>query len=264
MAKRNHLFFGMEAIAPWPESFPKGRIIQEKDRHVTLAFLGSVEKDELLDQLRDFPSPPFQTGFSCLAEEILFLPQKKPRVVAWHIRVDERIKSYQKQLTDWLIERGYPPKNPNRPFLPHITLSRGKFSPKAWERSFSMLPVVLNTIQLYESLGHSQFQVIWKYPLALPFEEFEHTADIAFVIRGSSFSELYHNASTALAFQSPSLLEYAIEEEGDFQNLDQIIQALNRVIARSDEEIGVPFKAVSYHGDVGKAPPYHWEMIVDV
>ena len=42
------LFFGFEVDAPWP-SLPEGRMIKEKDRHVTVAFLdrlpGEVEPD---------------------------------------------------------------------------------------------------------------------------------------------------------------------------------------------------------------------------
>jgi hypothetical protein len=40
---------------------------------------------------------------------------------------------------------------------------------------------------------------------------------------------------------------------------------LNEAIARVDEQMGTPFKAVSFHGDIQEEEGVlKWEMIVDV
>ncbi len=115
-----------------------------------------------------------------------------------------------------------------------------------------------------ESLGHSHYQPLWRHSFLPPFAEIEHTADIAFLIRGADFYELFLNAQLALAFKFPALLSY-LSKEKDFPSLDTVIAALNEVVARADLDIGVPFKAVSYHDEMA----YHsnhleWKMIVDV
>jgi len=45
-------------------------------------------------------------------------------------------------------------------------------------------------------------------------------------------------------------------------DLNEIVYALNAMIARADSEIGCPFKAVSFHGTENQTN--EWEMIVDV
>ena len=40
MKDQKRLFFGFEVKAPWPQGLPKGRILKEDQRHITIAFLG--------------------------------------------------------------------------------------------------------------------------------------------------------------------------------------------------------------------------------
>ena len=53
-----------------------------------------------------------------------------------------------------------------------------------WLDHFTPLPFFVKAIHLYQSLGNLQYQSLWESPLLSPFEELEHTADIAFLIRG--------------------------------------------------------------------------------
>jgi SHS2 domain-containing protein len=100
----------------------------------------------------------------------------------------------------------------------------------------------------------------------MPFEEKEHTADIAFIIRGENFNELYHNAQIALCFYHNKIFPYLQLNQKEKTNIDEVIISLNEIITIIDREIGSPFKAVSFHSNIttSKQNLLQWEMIVDV
>ncbi len=255
----------MESHAPWPEKFPKGKIIAKPSRHMTLAFLGSVGIEKLMENLEDFPKPFFDLGFTGILDKCLFFPEKQPRVAAWRVNLRKReneLLAFHRSLLEWIKQHGYPVEK--RDFKPHITISRGKFNPKEWTDSFHPLPVTLTNIHLFESMGNSEYRSLWESPLFPPYEEMEHTADIAFRIRGRSTNEIFEHALTALAFECPEILSFVKNNELPV-SLDDIISSLNKVVSTADTEIGVPFKAVSYHGRLAqKNHILEWEMIVDV
>jgi 2'-5' RNA ligase len=263
------LFFGLEAIAPWPHELPSGRLLKENQRHLTLAFLGKTHFPSLSTLLPSFPTPSFKVGLVGQFDKCLLLPKKHLHVVAWHVdwlENDHNVRHFQKTLVNWLLENGFVPANHERDFLPHVTLSRKPFVSKEWTESFTKLPVIVKDIHLYESLGHSNYESRWHYPIKAPFEEIEHTADIAFRIRGENFTQLHQHALVALAFKYPPLLSYFSKiQENKEMNLEDIIIKLNTIIGRADSEIGCPFKAVSFHDKLIKEENLLiWEMIVDV
>ncbi|MBX7067636.1 MAG: hypothetical protein K1X28_10440 [Parachlamydiales bacterium] len=231
----------MEVFCPWPEEFPTGRILLERNRHLTLAFLG----DSNMPDLHSFPKPPFSIGHAGFFDKPLILAH----VIAWHIHwLEDGLLDYQKQLIDWL-------KLKDR-FLSHVTLARKPADEEGWKKAFSPLPLYVKNINLYESLGNSDYKIIWQHPIAAPFDEIEHTADIAFIVRGN----LFLHAQLALAFHFPPMIRYFDFRE--VTDLNDIVTALNQILSRVDSEIGCPFKAVSFHGT--KTASGEWEMIVDV
>jgi len=259
------VFLGMECHAPWPDEFPKGRILAPEDRHVTLAFIGNVEVDPFLEHLKKIPLPPFTLGFAGSFNHCHFFPKKHPHVVAWEVDVKKRrseLLDYQKNIEEWLAEGNY--HVDDRDFIPHMTISRGKFSIDKWKKAFTPLPLYLCNIHLYESAGSSRYQPIWTHSLPAPFTEFEHTADIAFEVRGRNIGEIFDHALTALAFQCPEILQFA-DDAMQPENLDDVVMLLNRIVGMADAEVGTPLKAVSYHGKLKERTDYwDWEMIVDV
>lgn len=266
--EEKRLFLALQVLAPWPEKLPKGRSLSEENRHCTLAFLGQTDYPTIVKALESFPSPLFHVGFAGCFDKCLFLPERHPHVVAWHIRWLEDaapLNSFQKHLTNWLQSQQLHPQHADRPFLPHVTLCRSPFDLHDWKKAFTPLPVITTSIHLYESLGHSHYQSLWQYPIALPFEEIDHTADIAFKVRGSTIQAIHQHARIALAFRYPPLLNYFLEA-ATADNLDDIIIDLNALIGKADQEIGCPFKAVSFHGSVERETDHilTWEMIVDV
>src|ERR1700722_8796933 len=104
--EKKRVFFGIETQAPWPEEFPKGKVLEEKDRHLTLAFLGEVEMSAMEKALANFPAPPFTVGPTGKFSQCLFLPKKHPSVVAFEpewFEYGDLLVAYQKTLVSWLI-----------------------------------------------------------------------------------------------------------------------------------------------------------------
>lgn len=260
------LFFGFEVIAPWPENFPAGRLLAEPHRHLTLVFLGNIPQSSVNDLLVDIPKPHFKVGRVGYFEKCLFLPERHPHVVAWQgvwHEGEEEIHSFQRQLSDFVQKIGVQTEHRDR-FLPHVTLCRAPFNISEWRHAFVSLPFYIKDLHLYESLGSLIYQPLWTHSISHPFEELEHTADIAFLVRAESISQLYLHAQSALAFHFPAIHSY-FSDNKTIDSLDEVIIALNERVAIVDAEIGCPFKAISFHGHLKeKEGLLEWEMIVDV
>lgn len=264
---RRRLFFGLEVKAPWPDSLPDGRHLTELNRHMTLAFLGEVNFAELESLLPSCPQPSFKVGLGGFFDQCLILPPRHPNVVAWHVKWLEDVQTlltFRDQLNQWLLTNQFPVSHPERDFLPHVTLCRRPFKEQEWKQAFISLPLFVASLHLYQSLGHCRYQSIWYYPILSPFEEIEHTADIAFHIKGINIQQLHQHAQLALSFKDPRLLSYLSEVNTD-ASLEDVIMTLNETIAKMDAEIGCSFKAISFHDDLTEENGIlTWEMIVDV
>lgn len=264
---QRRLFFGAQVHACWPHALPDGRLLEESERHMTLAFLGQTSLSSLQKILPSIPHPSFRLGLSGKCTRFIFLPKQHPRVVASHVQWlngEEKLTTFQKNLSNWLITHHY--QIDPREFTSHVTVARAPFSLDQWSKITEEFPLILSGIHLYESVGHLTYRSLWNYPLLAPFEEFEHTADIAFRIQGETLHELLLHAQIALAFKFPPLVSYLPMENCSSSSIDNIVMALNALIAKADEEVGAPFKAVSFHGTVKKLDSaiLQWEMIVDV
>lgn len=260
------LFFGFEVDSPWPERLPFGRLLEPRHRHMTLAFLGDVEREKLTEKLTSFPRLGRPIGFVGQFDRLFFLPRSHPRVVAWHVDWLEPATSlllFHETLLNWLEEEGYTPDR-RHPFTPHVTLARSPFSFHEWKKQFRPSVCMIKAIHLYRSEGNLHYRSMWNTSFDAPFEEIDHTADQAFLVRGTDMQMLFLHARAALAWSFPELLPYFGEEQISDHN--ECIIALNQLISRADQEVGVPLKAVSFHGEIVQKKEHliEWEMIIDV
>ncbi len=248
----NHFFLGLKVHAPWPLKWPEGRLIEEKYRHFTLVFF----KEGPFPQKEDIPQPPFSLGGCGLFTKVLFLPEKDPHTASWAIIWQE--ESFEKYLVQICHKLGYP-----KPTKPHVTVCRSPKSPSEWKEAFCPLPFYAESLHLYESLGLSKYHSIWEYPFLAPFDEIEHTADIAFRVRGENLQNLYVHAFTALSFHSPEVIPFW--EPASISSVEDIVMALNRIVTRTDTMRGCSLKAISFHGEVKSREKFlEWDMIVDI
>lgn len=251
------LFFGLEIACPWPEIKAQGRILTEKNRHLTFLYLGKV------DDLETPPNPSFLFAPFGKFDKVLFLPRIFPRTASWHVKWlegENELLDYREDLMKWV--RGV--KIDTRPFLPHVTIARAPKKFREWKENFRELPFYCRAVHLYESLGHSEYRSLWSHAFQIPFEEMEHTADVAYKIYGDSIPNLLLHAEEALFFQFPELMPFYIPPKEE-KALDEVVMILNEIVTKADSEIGAPCKAVSFHGNVVKENNlFVWEMIIDV
>ena len=260
------LFFALAIDCPWPKPLPEARLLQEGERHVTLAFLGEKDPEEVLDRLKACDTQQLKVAPAGSFNRCIFLPPKNPRCISWHVHWLSALDAFNS--LQQTLQSHFLPKE-TRPFLAHTTIGRRPFSISAWKKAFYPLPVCAKALCLYKSLGNLRYEPIYTQPLLLPFEEQEHTADIAFLIRGETLKDLYSNAAIALSFTFTPFVSF-IDEEVDPKSLDDVIASLNAMIAHADARLGCPIKAVSYYGQITTRSDTlqntfkEWEMVVDV
>ena len=262
----SRFFFGFGLDTLWPEKLPFSKVIDEKNRHLTLVFLGEKTFEEIDNIKKELPFPEFETAPVAEFDKCLFLPEKKPRLVAWHVNFLEKQKQiidFQRKLLKTLKEKGFC-SNHREEFLAHVTICRDFFDKEIWEKEFQKLPVIIKNFSLYESLGSSKYRVIWQKDFLLPFVEIEHTADIAFRVRGRNIEELKLHSFIALCFKfRPVILFHKYLRE--VNTIEELIMLLNEILTKVDIERGSIFKAVSFNTKIiEKNAMLEWEMIIDV
>jgi len=245
-------FFGLKVRSPWPSQWPEGRLLDEANRHYTLVFLGNCSAP----QKNEIELPSFVLGPCGLFTKVLFLPKRHPHVVAWEVKwLEPFLRDHEGQIC-----RRFGKETSS---IPHVTIARSPKTFHLWKEAFQILPLYAESLHLYESLGYSQYQSVWEHPFIAPFEEIEHTADVAFCVRGENFHNLYVNAFIALCFHCPEVAPFW--QDAEVNSVAEIVMALNRIVSVADTERGCPLKAVSFHGHARKREQFlEWEMIIDI
>lgn len=237
------LFFAFEVTTPANLKLPPGRLLAEKERHITLAFLGEVDYNLLQLHLDRLPKPDFTDGFVGEFTEVAFFPPSHPRAVVWKAifhRKERAIRAFQQKLTDWLRVIGFPPTDPDREWVPHVTLCRAPFDSHKWSENFEPRPFMITKFHLYESIGDLRYHPLWTYTLLPPFEEQE---DDVIKIRGHNPLELVDHAQVALALRFPVIWEF-IKQTSPSPGTLEAIQCLNSSISSANAKYGLNLKSV--------------------
>ena len=266
--EKKRIFFAFEIEAIWQNVPKENKIIEEKNRHITLLFLGEnnlLEVEKYLNELPELETKIAPVGFF---DKCIFLPEKKPRLVAYSVNFLNKktnIENFQKKLFDFFQNKNFVLKERLKIFLPHVTICRNNFDLKKFKENFIQTPLYVKSFNLFESLGHSVYKTLWKKSFIEPFLEIEHTADIAFTIRGTTYLELLYNSFIALCFKWINFLNN-YEDLDEVNSIDDVIINLNELITKAEiKGEHLPFKAVSFHSDIIKKDDIlNWEMIVDV
>lgn len=250
---------GFQIEAPWPEEMPKGQIIPENQRYLKIAELPDFS-DLSLKQLNVF-APKRHLGGVGVFDSSSFFSSDQPQEIDWKVHSEEFL-TFQNRLLEELRTLPLRVETLN---YPSLLICCSPSNPVEWQEAFIPLPFKTKTLHLYEQKGPCDFHSHWSFSFISPFEEKEHTADMAFNVYGENLQEIYRHAFIALAFKMPELLPFFIPLP-HIHHLDDIIIALNQSVSAADAAMGCPLKAVSFHGDLVHLDPLtlQWEMIVDV
>ena len=249
------LFFGLEPILPSLD-LPQGRLLQEKDRHHTLVFLGNKEANKVIDYLNNFFKNPLLFSPLATAQNLIFLSSVAALEIEFISKKDTLLSLKDK------LKVAFDMQDPH-PWLPHITLCRAPMDKRHWQEMNIHIPCLFKAFHLYESLGHSTYNILWSSPINPIYKQLPHTADYAFEIYALDYAGLYLHACYAISLEFPSL--FSMLQPFNCTCLDEVIDRLNDWIARVDIIKGSPIKAVSHHAKLN----HHqgviiWEMILDV
>lgn len=149
------------------------RWVDQANYHITLAFLGEQNEDDLEQLAEQLDHYLPQTAFDISISHLSPFPESRPKLIAAMVNKSEPLIDLHKQVTSSLLAS---PINPDkRRFMPHITLGRYRHSknpfmgaiPPAIEASGE-----LNEVTLYESTlttKGAEYEAMFRFPLD-PFE----------------------------------------------------------------------------------------------
>jgi 2'-5' RNA ligase len=174
MISKNYkrVFIALKVFSNWKDNQVKGRIIDRKWRHITLAFLGQTEISKLLKFVEEIPAIwDLEIPIFGYFNKLLLLPPFKARVLGLNplfFENTEKIFTFQQTLTNELAQVGLlNQKSVN--WLPHVSLVRAPFNYLSYSKHFFNFPFYCESIVIYESLGHLKYKELLSYPLKEPF-----------------------------------------------------------------------------------------------
>jgi 2'-5' RNA ligase len=193
-----NLFLAFEIKGQWPASFPKARLIPDAYRHLTLAFIGPYDNSSVMNVVPTIPRFKDTISPSGRLDNLIFLPPGIERIAVLIPQFFDMpaVMNYQKEVSgDLLRKLGLQEK---RSFLPHVSIARAPFDHKEWKEISWNIPFYVSSLSLYQTVASLRYDILWKQPYTPPFDEIDHTADLAYTIRGRNLSELFSHALLCL------------------------------------------------------------------
>ncbi|MGM0438879.1 MAG: RNA 2',3'-cyclic phosphodiesterase [Patescibacteria group bacterium] len=126
--------------------------VKRDNLHITLAFLGSVDKEKIKKLSEDLKSIDF-FKFSILIDDVRYVPNRREAKMIWATGQSEDVEKLKKEIDQVLINADYLKYTPDsRDFKLHVTLAR--------TRSFEFKKQSIEQIPLLEDeFVNSEFEV---------------------------------------------------------------------------------------------------------
>ena len=151
------------------------RWVDQANYHITLAFLGDQEQDDLetlaekLDEC--IAEPEFRLG---LTHPCPF-PETRPKLIATMASRNDEINNIHRQVMSAI--KSVDMNVDKRKFLPHVTLGRYRHSKNTYAGNIPLnvsFDTIIDEVVLYESIltsSGSEYEPIYRFPLdELPYE----------------------------------------------------------------------------------------------
>ncbi len=153
------------------------RWVDQENFHVTLAFLGELNNDEVERLADELDNSLSSFGAESVIAGLSPFPEAKPKLIAAMLSPSDGLVDLHQQAVSAIkmSQLNYD----KRRFIPHITLGRIRHSRNQYSGSIPLafnLPVEFDEVVLYESrLGPdgAQYEAVFRYPL----EIFEFDSD---------------------------------------------------------------------------------------
>lgn len=147
------------------------RWVDQENYHVTLAFLGQQQQEDLEVLAEKLDESLLQTEFSASLAHISPFPETKPKLIAALLDKTDDLINLHRQVTSSINATGL--VMDKRKFIPHITLARYRHSKNEFAGGVPAnvdCPLFFDEVVLYESVltsAGAEYEPIYRFPLDL-------------------------------------------------------------------------------------------------
>jgi len=145
------------------------RWVDQENYHVTLAFLGDQNINDLETMAGHLDDTLDQAGAEICITRLSPFPESRPKLIAAMIDRNEVLLTLSRQVNSAVSATGL--RMDKRRFIPHVTLGRYRHSKNAFAGAIPMnfsLSAVLDEVVLYESVltaNGAEYEAIYRFPL---------------------------------------------------------------------------------------------------
>lgn len=152
------------------------RWVDQGNYHITLAFLGDQEQDDLERLAEKMDENILQTEFKLSLTHPCPFPENKPKLIATMAESNDEINTVYRQImssiksVDMSIDK--------RKFIPHVTLGRYRHIKNTYAGRIPInvsFDTIIDEVILYESVltsSGSEYEPIYRFPLdEFPYDE---------------------------------------------------------------------------------------------
>lgn len=145
------------------------RWVDQENYHITLAFLGDQNIDDLETLAESLDETINQASTEAFITRLSPFPESKPKLIAAMIDRNEVLLTLNRQVISATNAAGL--RLDKRRFIPHVTLGRYRHTKNVFAGAIPMnlaLNMVLDELVLYESVlatNGAEYEAIYRFPL---------------------------------------------------------------------------------------------------